>query len=342
MKEENSAKGRREGAEHSWPTADSPCFGELRILSDVLRRNVLIFHAGALGDFVVSWPLAMALARLHPQSRIIYVTQGSKGKLAEKALRVESVDVDGGAFHHLYGDPKQLPESSRKLIENAHSIFTFVASPGDGWTAAVSAINPEAAIVHVTPRPAEGDAFGGHISEWIEAQLAPVPAARTAYQQIMRSVQTRGTGYKRSPAGAVAVHPGSGSTKKNWPVGHFVQLVRKLVKSRRHVRVLIGEAEKERLSAEELAHFAAVADVVEPKDYVELLTEVGIADALICNDTGPGHLAGIVGTPTFAIYGPESNAARWKPLGPHVHVKEAGDLGHLSVEEVFGWVSAGI
>jgi len=306
----------------------------------VLRRNVLIFHAGALGDFVVSWPLAMALARLHPQSRIIFVAQGSKGKLAEKALRVESADVDGGAFHHLYGDAAQLPETSRRLIENAHSIYTFVASPGDGWSSAVQLINAEAAIVHLTPRPAEGEVFTGHISDWLEGQLAAAPAARTAYQQIMRSVQTRGTGYKRSPAGAVAVHPGSGSAKKNWPVSHFVQLVRRLVKSRRHVRVIIGEAEKERLSAEEMAHFSAVAEVVEPRDYVELLTQLGIADALICNDTGPGHLAGIIGTPTFAIYGPESNVARWKPLGPHVHVKEAGDLGHLSAEEVYEWVNA--
>ena len=38
-------------------------------------RNILLFHAGALGDFVVTWPLALALARLHPQSRVFYVTQ---------------------------------------------------------------------------------------------------------------------------------------------------------------------------------------------------------------------------------------------------------------------------
>src|SRR3954462_10163881 len=91
----------------------------------VLRRNVLMLHAGALGDFVVSWPLAMALGRLHPQSRVIYVVQGGKGKLAERALRVESADVDGGAFHLLYSDPAKLPEASRKMVENAHSVFTF-------------------------------------------------------------------------------------------------------------------------------------------------------------------------------------------------------------------------
>ena len=50
-------------------------------MAALIRRNVLIFHAGALGDFVLSWPLVMALGRLHPQSRIIVVTHASKGRL---------------------------------------------------------------------------------------------------------------------------------------------------------------------------------------------------------------------------------------------------------------------
>jgi ADP-heptose:LPS heptosyltransferase len=158
----------------------------------------------------------------------------------------------------------------------------------------------------------------------------------------MRSVQTRGVGYRRSPEGTIAVHPGSGSEKKNWPTAHFLQLVRRLVKSRKQVRVLIGEAEKERLTKEDLAHFAAVAQVVEPKDYVELLTNLGIADALICNDTGPAHLAGIIGTPTFALFGPDSNPTRWKPLGPHVNLKTSDDLAHLSADEVFKWVTTSL
>jgi heptosyltransferase III len=65
-----------------------------------------------------------------------------------------------------------------------------------------------------------------------------------------------------------------------------------------------------------------------------------MADALVCNDTGPAHLAGIIGTPTFALFGPYSDARRWKPLGPHVHVKETPDLAHLPADEVFKWVNA--
>jgi ADP-heptose:LPS heptosyltransferase len=307
----------------------------------VLRRNVLIFHQAALGDFVVSWPLALALGRLYPQSRIVYVTAGEKGRLASKAIRTDALDVEAG-WHHLFGDAAGLPETNRKSLENAHSIFSFVASAGDAWSANVRAIAPEAQFVTLEPRPAEDDPFPGHITEWLGQQLAAVPAVKTGFEQIMRSVRTRGVGYRRSPEGTVCVHPGGGAERKRWPAKHFVQLVRRLVKERRHVRVLIGEVEREQLHKEDLDHFAAVAEVVEPKTYVDLLDHLGRADALVCNDTGPGHLAGIIGTPTFSIFGPASNEGRWRPVGPHVHVKGVEDLEHLGADEVGKWVSSAL
>jgi ADP-heptose:LPS heptosyltransferase len=305
----------------------------------VLRRNVLIFHQAALGDFVVSWPLALALGRMYPQSRLAYVTAGEKGKLAARAIRTEAIDVEAG-WHHLFGEVGGLPEANRKVLESAHAIFSFVASPGDAWSANVrSIVASDVPLVHVAPRPAEGDTFAGHITQWIGDQLGVLPPVKTAFDQIMRSVQTRGVGYRRSPEGTVCVHPGGGAEKKRWPAKHFVQLVRKLVKGRRHVRVLIGEVEREQLHKEDLEHFAAVAELVEPKTYVELLDHLGRADALVCNDTGPGHLGGIIGTPTFSIFGPASDEVRWKPVGPHVHVIKTGDLNHLAVDEVLAQVN---
>ncbi len=298
------------------------------------RRNVLIFHLGALGDFVLTWPLAMALARIHPQSRIIYVTHGQKGKLAEKVLHVESTDVEGG-WHHLFGSAADLPANPRKMLEGAHSIFSFVANEGDAWSQNVKTIAPEAQLITLQPRPADDDPFAGHVSDWLSAQLAKLPAIQTGYTQMLRSVQQRGAGYNRSPEErVVAVHPGSGAVEKCWPVKNFVKLTRKLVKSRHHVRVLIGEVEKEGISGEDMSHFASVAEIVEPKDYVELLFQLGLATAVVCNDTGPGHLAGIIGTPTVALFRP-TDPARWHPLGPHVRTLRGESMEGISVEAVY-------
>src|SRR3954471_10145648 len=129
----------------------------------LLRRNVLIFHLGALGDFVLTWPLAMALARIHPQSRIIYVTHGQKGKLAEKVLHIESTDVEGG-WHHLFGSPADLPPPAKKNLDGAHSIISFIATEGDPWCTNVRSLAPEAQLIPFQPRPANDDPFPGHVS----------------------------------------------------------------------------------------------------------------------------------------------------------------------------------
>ena len=188
---------------------------------------------------------------MYPQSRLAYVTAGEKGKLATRAIRTEAIDVEAG-WHHLFGDVAGLPEANRKVLENAHAVFSFVASPGDAWSGNVrSIVVPEVPVVHVAPRPAEGDAFAGHITQWIGDQLAVLPPVKTAFDQIMPGADPRRRLSAASPEGTVCVHPGGGAEKKRWPAKHFVQLVCKLVKGRRHVRVLIGEVEREQLHKEE-------------------------------------------------------------------------------------------
>ena len=57
------------------------------------------------------------------------------------------------------------------------------------------------------------------------------------------------------------------------------------------------------------------------------------AARFVGNDSGPGHLAAITGTPTLALFGP-TDPARWRPLGPHVKVLRREPLEALGVEEV--------
>ena len=83
-----------------------------------LRRNILIFHQAALGDFIMTWPLALGLGRVLAQSRLFYITSAQKGALAERALRVESVDAENG-WHHLYSAEPKLPEQSERLLRGA-------------------------------------------------------------------------------------------------------------------------------------------------------------------------------------------------------------------------------
>jgi ADP-heptose:LPS heptosyltransferase len=295
-------------------------------------RNILIFHAGALGDFVVTWPLALALARLHPQSRLFYVTQEGKGALAEKALRLESVDSESG-WHPLFAPGAELAEGHARRLAGAHTIVTFVSSGDDAWAGNVRRLSPAELIPLAVAPPAE---FAGHVTDHLLAQLAPWPAAQAALAQVLRSIAERGvSGLTGNPAGPVVVHPGSGAPRKCWPADRFLSLIGRLRAAGRDVRVLLGEAELEKWPAAEIDRFAAAAALARTAGYVELFEELKTASAFVGNDTGPSHLAGIIGLPTVALFGP-SNPTHWRPLGPRVHVLQAPALDQIAVEQVYG------
>ncbi len=291
----------------------------------MLRRNVLIFHGGALGDFVLSWPLALALGRVYAQSRIVFVTHGQKGKLAEKVLRLESSDVENG-WQALFSENASLPTPLDGLLSGAHAIYTFL-SPTASWSENVARLNPQVKVAVLTGLPPAE--FGGHVGDWLIEQLREHPIEKAATEQILRSIGDRGIGFKRSGRADVVIHPGSGSSVKCWSVENFMRLAERLRESGRSVRFLVGEVEREKWPARQIEELAAS----QPQSYVQLLDELSAAGVFVGNDSGPGHLAGIIGVPTVSIF-TSTAAQRWKPLGPKVNVVYGN-----SVDAVFEAVS---
>lgn len=295
------------------------------------RRNILLFHAGALGDFVVTWPLALALARIHPQSRVFYVTQRGKGALAERVLRLESADADAG-WHAMFTPDASLPEPQAKLLAGAHSVISFVSSPGDPFSHNVARLLPGANYLTMTVSPPAE--FAGHVGDHLLAQLEPWAAAQAAMAQVLRSIASRGVTGKTPSGRRVLVHPGSGSPRKCWPLKRFVDLIERLRADGREVRVVLGEVEREKWPAEEVRRLESAAELARPASYVGLLDEIAAAAAFVGNDTGPSHLAGVVGVPTVTLFG-ATNPDHWRPLGPRVRVVREGSLEDITVDRVY-------
>jgi heptosyltransferase III len=289
----------------------------------MLRRNVLIFHSGALGDFILTWPLGLALSRLWPQSRIIYVTQKQKGLLAEKVLRLEWADSENG-WHHLFGDIERLPEDCRKKLDGAHAVFAFGAK--ERWVETVEG----GTTVSAKP-PVD---WKGHASEYLLESLAGAPVVAAAVRNMLSVIAGRGIPVGGHLNGDVVIHPGSGSREKCWPAENFIGLAEKLGRAGRHVSFLVGEVEQERWGSEILSRFESAAPVMQPATYRDLLDVVAGAQLFIGNDSGPGHLAGIIGVPSLILFGP-SDPSVWKPLGPRVAVLRRQPIGELAVETVY-------
>ncbi len=299
-------------------------------------RNVLIFHNGALGDFVLNWPLALAAGRLFPQSRVFYVTPSGKGELARRALKVEAIDAEGG-WHHLYADAQRLPEAAARRLAGAHCIFSFVNRPGDAWEQNVRRLAPSAQVHCLEPTPPAD--YPRHATVYLLEQLAGAPAVGSALEQMLRSVADRGIG-ARPPGQAVLLHPGAGSPGKCWPLERFAELARRLMEAGQSVRLLLGEVEQERLEAGELGRFPSGVERLVLQTPLQLLEQLSGGRLLVGNDSGPGHLAGMLGLEVVSLFGP-TDPAVWRPLGPRVRVLRREPLEGLSVEEVAAAVQAG-
>jgi len=115
----------------------------------------------------------------------------------------------------------------------------------------------------------------------------------------------------------VILHPGSGSDKKNPPLDFYKELYLRLENTGEKPLFVLGEAERK--LKEELEGF----ETYEVEDILEFARRLKGAKAFVGNDSGFSHLAGYLGLPTIAVFGP-TNPEVWKPIGKKVKVLYKG------------------
>ncbi len=121
----------------------------------------------------------------------------------------------------------------------------------------------------------------------------------------------------------VAYHPGGSHPGKCWPRAQFEQLISELKKSigGSHV-VFLGPREKD------FESLPSGAIVVRPP-IRELMALFTCSDILVCNDSGPMHIADALGVPVVAIF--EVGNPQWfGPSGARATVI-AGELAGMGL-----------
>ncbi len=109
----------------------------------------------------------------------------------------------------------------------------------------------------------------------------------------------------RWDGGYAAIHPFSGSKKKNWPIERYREVAAHLSKAMK-VRWCVGPEEV----LEGAEKFQRVAQLAE---------FLAGARVYLGNDSGPSHLAAALRTPVIAMFGP-SDPRVWSPRGDSVQV----------------------
>jgi len=281
-------------------------------------RRILVLRGGALGDLLVTLPALACLRRRWPGAHLVLAGNPTAAVLAREAGLVDEVVAEHDRrWLPLFGDD-DLPPDLRGFLDGFDLILSYWPDR-DGCLRRHLSGRP---LVTGTPWPAQGPAAAHFCAPLLPAfGLTP---DRLVYPLAAPAPQ---------PAW-VALHPGSGSPAKNWPLARWAELARWLqVERRARLFIVSGEAE----AADVLA---GVGEPWRQLPLPVLRDRLAQCRLFLGHDSGVGHLAAATGTPSVLLFGPTEPTV-WAPPAPTVRVvPAAAGLAALSVPLVQAAVAA--
>jgi heptosyltransferase-2 len=116
----------------------------------------------------------------------------------------------------------------------------------------------------------------------------------------------------------IAIHPGAFYPSQQWPVERFGILTRRILEHLKAKIILLGspdEKELVKMVQEKTKEWKGVQDFSGFR-LRELMALLSRCDLLVCNNSGPLHIASALKVPTVSMLGPTVTPL-WLPYGEH-------------------------
>ncbi len=300
--------------------------------------RILVLRGGALGDFLVTLPALGLLRAEWPGARIELVGHARAAGLGVLGGYLDAVHSQHEArWSALFSAAAvELPPALHAWLAEFDLVVNYWPDP-DGTLARHFPLRAGQQFLSAPAAPLLAPA-ARHFCE----PLKTLGLSTTDFRSRLRlpAVDYVGpsTADHRRP---VAIHPGSGSPRKNWPRERWTELMAQLEEP---VLLVLGDAEMEKWSAPSVARLCSTDDkrikVATNLPLPELAAALTRCRLFLGHDSGVSHLAAAVGTPCVLLFGP-TDPAMWAPPGDHVRALRRGtDLDTLVVEEVLSVLSA--
>jgi heptosyltransferase III len=275
----------------------------------------LVYHAGALGDFITVLPAVARWRQAHPGEKLILL-----GKPAHAAISTppfdETWDAQSRMFAGLFsGNGRAQPALSGKLQSIVSAlVFAREDSP-------LTVVLAGAGVREIVRQ----DPFPSSIIPIVDYHLSLFPGQVNDEDRIPRIFIPMTETIVPAP---VVLHPGSGSEKKNWPLERFLELSRSLVEKGEKVAWVFGPAEQGIMSPPGNGSWRSLP-------IQELAARLARCRLFVGNDSGITHLSAAAGCPTVALFG-ESDRRIWAPRGERVSVisSESRGMKGIGVRDV--------
>lgn len=283
------------------------------------QPRVLVIRGGAIGDFILTLPAMRLLRETIPNCHIEVMGYLSIATLAQAAGIADAVrSLDHRTMAALFSKNAPIDEALAEHLRGFSMVVSYLFDPDGHFRASMERIGVKTLIE--CPHRVHPD--GGHASRQLARPLEKLAMFLEDEHLLRTHFERRSDGKTR-----IAIHPGSGSEKKNWPLEHWTRLADELPAA--EVVFITGEAEQERgVKIEKHAIWHAL-----PLN--ELATRLGTCTTFLGHDSGISHLAAACGVPSLLLFGP-TDPAVWAPPQPWVTVlrAESHDLASLSYQRV--------
>jgi ADP-heptose:LPS heptosyltransferase len=274
------------------------------------RPQLLILRALGLGDLLTIVPALRGLRDAYPEHDRTLAVPAALGPLALLTGAVDAVVAAEGLHSSLELSSCDVavnlhgrgPESHRLLLRSSPRRLIAFANPAVPESAGGPAwVEDEHEIARWCRLLTES----GIAADPAELDLLPDGAVAALRS---RSAAARACGGGRP----VLLHPGAKDAARRWPEDRWSRLGRRL--RRRGLRVVVTAGPGEAAAARSIASAARLepAAVISDLDVDELVGAVADAAVVVCGDTGVGHLATALRTPSVLLFGP-TRPDRWGP-----------------------------
>lgn len=292
------------------------------------RGKILVIRGGAIGDFILTLPALAALRQQFPHAHLEVLGYPHIVQLAQAGGLVDRVQaIEARGLASFFARDGELPEELRDYFSEFDIIVSYLYDPDQIFQTNIKRCSPGQFIVG-PHRPNEVER-----THATEVYLKPLERlAIFAADAVPRLALDP----RPSPRDSMlALHPGSGSERKNWPEAKWAGLIEHLLTETTANLLLVGgEAEGERLQKLAAALPLHRCGVAKNLPLAELARQLQSCCGFVGHDSGITHLAAALGLPCVVLWA-ETVEEIWRPQGNRVQIiREISGLHNLSVPRV--------
>src|ERR1044072_3278680 len=300
-------------------------------------NRILVIRGGAIGDFILTLPALKTLRDARPPAHIEILGYKHIGVIAENRFYAQAVrSIEYGQLARFFARDSELPAELADYFASFDLIVSYLYDPDQIFETNLRRSGVENLICgparvvenigHAARQLAQPiEELGIKVAD-LGARIFPSEEDRKFAREFLASM----------PQPIIAIHPGSGSQAKNWPVENWIGLFSGGDRFSNLERVLVisGEADEAQTKLLEGAwknrnvRFARNLPLPQLATLLERATYIG-------HDSGISHLAAAAGANCILLFGP-TDPDIWAPKNDNVQILRAptGKPRDISVDQV--------